>query len=225
MQIYFYPPKDEWKELAERPHFQRDDLEITVTNILSQIKKEGDKSLYEFEEKFDRVKLESLKVSPQEFENAIKSVPDSLKLSIKKAAENITKFHEAQKFEPIIVETTPGVTCWQKSVAIEKVGLYIPGGTAPLFSTVLMLAIPAQIAGCKKIVLCSPPREKGELNPAIIYAGYLSGVTEIFTLGCVPAIGAMAYGTESVEQIFTIFGPVNQYFTHSTQILCGNDVA
>ena len=225
MQTYLYPLENKWSQIIERPHFEREDLEIIVKEILKQIKENGDKALYELEEKFDKVYLKSLKVSQSEFEEAGSLISESLKNSINIAAENIIKFHEAQRFETSIIETMPGVTCWQKSVAIEKVGLYVPGGTAPLFSTVLMLALPAKIAGCKKIILCSPPNSEGKIHPAILYAAKIAGVTDVYKLGGVQAIGAMGYGTESIEKVYKIFGPGNQFVTKAKQILSVNDVA
>ena len=225
MQKYLYPERETWKDIAQRPHFEREDLEATVKVILNDIKRFGDKALFELEAKFDNVKLDALKVKEEEFMQAIEQISDSLKKSIDTAADNIFKFHKSQEFETKEVETSPGVFCWQKSIAIEKVGLYVPGGTAPLFSTVLMLAIPAGIAGCEKIILCSPPDKDGMIHPAILYAAHISGVTDVFKLGGVQAIGAMAYGTESVDKVYKIFGPGNQFVTKAKQIVSVNDVA
>lgn len=214
-----------WPEIVQRPHFERGDLESTVKVILQEIRTKGDKALFELEKRFDNVELDSLKVSPHEFLEAENKISNELKNAIKRGAENIFKFHKSQEFESKEIETTKGVFCWQKSVPIEKVGLYVPGGTAPLFSTVLMLALPAKIAGCKKIILCSPPNRKGEIDPAILYAAKIAGVTDFFKLGGVQAIGAMAYGTESIEKVYKIFGPGNQYVTMAKQIVSVNDVA
>ena len=197
MKTYFEPNKNTWPEILKRPLIDVSSLHEKVKTILDEIKKDGDKALKKYTELFDKVKLESFAVSEDEFKAADNLVDDNLKDAISLASKNIFKFHSAQKSEIKKTETTPGVTCWQKSVAIEKVGLYIPGGTAPLFSTVLMLAIPAKIAGCKEIVLCSPPDKEGKINPAILYAAQVSGVTKIFKLGGVQAIGAMAYGTRN----------------------------
>ena len=189
------------------------------------MKTEGDKAVREYEERFDKVKLDSLGVTETEIAEAEKEVPIELKAAIMLAQKNIHTFHSSQRFEGKKVQTVPGVTCWQKAVAIEKVGLYIPGGTAPLFSTVLMLATPAQIAGCKEIVLCTPPDKEGKVHPAILYAAKLAGVNKIFKAGGVQAIAAMAYGTESVPKVYKIFGPGNQYVTAAKQLVSLRDVA
>ena len=189
------------------------------------MKANGDKAVLEYAEQFDRVKLESLAVTPEEMKEAEALVPIELKVAILLAQRNIYTFHKKQKFEGKKVETMEGVTCWQKAVGIEKVGLYIPGGTAPLFSTVLMLAVPAKIAGCKEIVLCTPPSKEGKVNPAILYAAQVAGVSKIFKAGGVQAIGAMAYGTESVPKVYKIFGPGNQYVMAAKQMVALHDVA
>ena len=225
MEIIKYPTYDEWKGLLKRATLNIDTLRGTVTEVLKKIKTEGDKAVKEYEEKFDKVKLDTLEVSEAEFAEAEAAVSQELKDAITVALSNISKFHAAQKFEGKKVTTTEGVTCWQKAVAIEKVGLYIPGGTAPLFSTVLMLATPAKIAGCKEIVLCSPPNREGKINPAILYAAKAAGVSRIFKAGGVQAIGAMAYGTESIPKVYKIFGPGNQFVMAAKQQVSLHDVA
>ena len=200
-------------------------LRGTVCEVLDKIKAEGDKAVIEYEERFDKVKLDSLAVTDAEMKEAEAQVPIELKVAILLAQRNIYTFHKKQKFEGKKVETMEGVTCWQKAVGIEKVGLYIPGGTAPLFSTVLMLAVPAKVAGCKEIVLCTPPNKEGKIHPAILYAAQVSGVSKIFKAGGVQAIGAMAYGTESVPKVYKIFGPGNQYVMAAKQQVSLHDVA
>lgn len=225
MKKILYPQPNEWAELLKRPVMNMETLRGTVNEVLDRIKVEGDKAVLDYEERFDKVKLESLAVSEAEMMEAEALVPIELKAAILMAQKNIHTFHAAQKFEGKKVETVPGVTCWQKAVAIEKVGLYIPGGTAPLFSTVLMLATPAKIAGCKEIVLCTPPNKEGKVNPAILYAAQVAGVSKIFKAGGVQAIGAMAYGTESVPKVYKIFGPGNQYVMAAKQQVSLHDVA
>jgi histidinol dehydrogenase len=225
MRTYINPQKSTWSEILKRPIFDVSELYGKVQNILNEIRETGDQALLAFTEKFDGVKLQSLMVSEEEISNAEKLVDIELKEAIALAAKNIQTFHTAQKPSINKIETTPGVTCWQKAVAIEKVGLYIPGGTAPLFSTVLMLAIPAQIAGCKEIVLCSPPDKNGNIHPAILYAAKVAGVTQFYKLGGVQAIGAMAYGTETVPKTNKIFGPGNQYVMAAKQLVSMNDVS
>ena len=225
MKIIRYPQPSEWVELLKRPVMNMETLRGTVSEVLGRIKKEGDKAVLDYEERFDKVKLNGLAVSEAEIEEAESMVSDELKKAIQLAEQNIRTFHSAQKFVGKKVETQPGVTCWQKAVAIEKVGLYIPGGTAPLFSTVLMLATPAKIAGCKEIVLCTPPNKEGKVNPAILYAARVAGVSKIFKAGGVQAIGAMAYGTESVPKVYKIFGPGNQYVMAAKQQVSLHDVA
>lgn len=211
--------------MLERPHRDASELRETVQTVLDQIRQYGDSAVKAFEEKFDKVRLDSLAVSEAEMTEAEGLVADDLKEALKLAHANIEKFHAAQKFEGEKVETAPGVVCWQKSVAIEKVGLYIPGGTAPLFSTVLMLATPAKIAGCKEIVLCTPPNREGKVNPAILMAAKIAGVNRIFKAGGVQAIGAMAYGTESVPKVSKIFGPGNQFVMAAKQQVSLHEVA
>ena len=225
MKIIRYPQPSEWAELSKRPVLNMETLRGTVSEVLGRIKAEGDKAVLDYEERFDKVKLNGLAVSEAEIEEAESMVSDELKKAIQLAEQNIRTFHSAQKFVGKKVETQPGVTCWQKAVAIEKVGLYIPGGTAPLFSTVLMLATPAKIAGCKEIVLCTPPNKEGKVNPAILYAARVAGVSKIFKAGGVQAIGAMAYGTESVPKVYKIFGPGNQYVMAAKQQVSLHDVA
>ena len=225
MRIIKYPSRDDWKEIIERPRLDVSQLNATVANVLQDIRLKGDEAVKFYEEKFDHVKLSSLAVSAEEMEEAGRLVSQELKDALTLAHGNIARFHESQKFEGEKVETCPGVNCWQKSVPIEKVGLYIPGGTAPLFSTVLMLATPAKIAGCKEIVLCTPPNREGKVHPAILMAAQIAGVDKIFKCGGVQAIGAMAYGTESVPKVYKIFGPGNQYVMAAKQQVSLHDVA
>ena len=225
MRIIKYPSRDDWKEIIERPRLDVSQLNATVANVLQDIQAKGDEAVKFYEEKFDHVQLSSLTVSAKEMEEADRLVSQELKDALTLAHGNIARFHESQKFEGEKVETCPGVNCWQKSVPIEKVGLYIPGGTAPLFSTVLMLATPAKIAGCKEIVLCTPPNREGKVHPAILMAAQIAGVDKIFKCGGVQAIGAMAYGTESVPKVYKIFGPGNQYVMAAKQQVSLYDVA
>ena len=225
MKIIRYPERGEWKKIVERPHLDVSQLNAIVKSVLDDIRVNGDKAVMAYEEKFDHVKLSSLAVSEAEIDEAMTLVSEDLLSSLSTAHHNIKAFHEAQRYEGIRVETAPGVTCWQKSVPIQKVGLYIPGGTAPLFSTVLMLATPAKIAGCKEIVLCTPPNREGKVNPAILAAARIAGVNKIFKAGGVQAIGAMAYGTESVPKVYKIFGPGNQYVMAAKQQVSLHDVA
>lgn len=225
MNIIRYPERAEWSNALKRSALHTEDIRPAVQEIIGKIRAEGDRALYAYEEKFDKVKLDSLIVTQEEFDEAGKALESGLKEAILRASENIRTFHAAQKFEGKKVETVPGVTCWQKAVPIEKVGLYVPGGTAPLFSTVLMLAVPAQIAGCKEIVLCSPPDTEGKIHPAILFAAQASGVRKVFKAGGVQAIAAMAYGTESVPKVYKIFGPGNQYVTIAKQEVSLRDVA
>lgn len=225
MNIIRYPERADWKEVLKRSALHTEDIRQAVTGIIDRIRQEGDRAVFACEEQFDKVKLDSLRVSEAEFEEAEKAVSAELKEAIVQAAANIRTFHAAQRFESKKVETVPGVTCWQKAVPIEKVGLYVPGGTAPLFSTVLMLATPAQIAGCKEIVLCSPPNKEGKIHPAILYAARIAGVKKVFKAGGVQAIAAMAYGTESIPKVYKIFGPGNQYVTVAKQQVSLRDVA
>ena len=225
MNIIKYPSQEQIKKIIERPHLDVSQLNATVASVLADVKENGDKAVIAYEEKFDHVKLASLAVTEAEIDEAEALVSQDLKDALILAHENIAKFHESQKFESAKVQTAPGVVCWQKSVAIEKVGLYIPGGTAPLFSTVLMLATPAKIAGCKEIVLCTPPNREGKVNPAILMAARVAGVSKIFKAGGVQAIGAMAYGTESVPKVYKIFGPGNQFVMAAKQQVSLHDAA
>lgn len=225
MKTIEYPKREEWKDIVERPHLDVSQLNNTVSQVLSDIRQNGDKAVMEYERKFDHVELASLAVTEAEIDEAFNNIDSDLLEAIRLAHSNISKFHESQRFEGSKIETCPGVTCWQKSVAIEKVGLYIPGGTAPLFSTVLMLATPAKIAGCEEIVLCTPPNREGRVNDAILAAARVAGVNKIFKAGGVQAIGAMAYGTESVPKVYKIFGPGNQYVMAAKQQVSLHDVA
>ncbi len=225
MKIIEYPQHKDWKSLLSRPALDNSSLTETVTAVLDDIKSRGDAAVKEYELKFDKVQLDSLQVSEAEIAEAETLVADELKNAIRLAKGNIEKFHAAQDHELPRIETMPGVTCWQKAMPIEKVGLYIPGGTAPLFSTVLMLAVPARIAGCKEIVLCTPPAKNGKVHPAVLFAAKVAGVSKIFKIGGVQAIGSMAYGTESVPKVYKIFGPGNQYVTAAKQRVSLKDVA
>ena len=225
MKIIKYPQRDSWEEIVRRPHLDLSQLNATVNGVLSDIKENGDKAVRKYEEKFDHVSLSKLEVTAEEKEKAMSLISKELYDSLVIAHNNIAKFHESQKFDGKKITTVKGVTCWQKSVPIQKVGLYIPGGTAPLFSTVLMLATPAKIAGCPEIVLCTPPDKEGRVNPAILAAARIAGVERIFKIGGVQAIGAMAYGTESVPKVYKIFGPGNQYVMAAKQQVSLHDVA
>lgn len=225
MKLIKYPDRSQWNEILKRPVLETENLFDTVRNIINRVRAGGDRVVMECEAVFDKAELTSLAVTSAEIEEAEKEVPIELKAAIYLAKRNIETFHSAQRFEGKKVDTMEGVTCWQKAVAIEKVGLYIPGGTAPLFSTVLMLAIPAKIAGCKEIVLCTPPDKNGKVHPAILFAARLAGVSKIFKVGGVQAIAAMAYGTESIPKVYKIFGPGNQYVTAAKQLVSLRDVA
>lgn len=225
MLIIRNPKRSEWAGMLERPHIDVSALRETVLGVLNDVREGGDEAVKKYEKKFDKVELESLAVSEEEMAEAEALVSDELKNALNAACENIKRFHASQKAVCPRVETSSGVTCWQKAVPIDKVGLYIPGGTAPLFSTVLMLAVPARIAGCAEIVLCSPPGKDGKLNPAILVAAKVAGVNKIYKIGGVQAIGAMAYGTESVPKVYKIFGPGNQYVMAAKQEVSLHDVA
>lgn len=225
MEVIKYPSKADWPSLVKRPALDVTTLFDTVRTVLNEVRSEGDTAVKRYEEKFDKVTLSGLQVSEEEIKEARELVSEDLKQAIRTAKANIEKFHASQRFTGQKVETTSGVTCWQKAVAIEKVGLYIPGGTAPLFSTVLMLAVPAHIAGCKEIVLCTPPNREGKVHPAILFAAETAGVSKIFKAGGIQAIAAMAYGTESVSKVYKIFGPGNQYVTAAKQLVSLKDVA
>ncbi len=225
MQIIQYPARETWGDLLKRPVIDSSSLFETVQQVLEEVRTNGDQAVQSYTQKFDGVALDSFTVTAEEIEAAAKLVSDELKQAIETAKNNIRKFHahQLQQFEKL--ETAPGVFCWQKAIPIEKVGLYIPGGTAPLFSTVLMLAIPAQIAACKEIILCTPPDAKGKIHPAILYAAQSAGVSRIFKIGGTQAIAAMAYGTETVPKVYKIFGPGNQYVTAAKQLVSLKDVA
>lgn len=225
MKVIRYPERAEWTSLLERPHIDMTALYATVNTVLTDVRTRGDRAVLDYEEKFDRVSLSSLQVTEAEMEAAEQLVPEELKDALRQAERNIATFHEAQRFQGKKIETAPGVVCWQKAVPIEKVGLYIPGGTAPLFSTVLMLAVPARLAGCREIVLCTPPDREGRVNPAILHAARLAGVHRIFKAGGVQAIGSMAYGTETVPKVYKIFGPGNQYVMAAKQQVSLHEVA
>lgn len=225
MKIIKYPQRDSWEGIVRRPHLDLSQLNATVNGVLSDIKENGDKAVRKYEEKFDHASLDEIEVTTEEKEEAMSLISKELYDSLVIAHNNIAKFHESQKFDGKKIVTVNGVTCWQKSVPIQKVGLYIPGGTAPLFSTVLMLATPAKIAGCPEIVLCTPPDKEGRVNPAILAAAKIAGVERIFKIGGVQAIGTMAYGTESVPKVYKIFGPGNQYVMAAKQQVSLHDVA
>lgn len=225
MKIYLYPDKIKWTELIKRPVVNYSSLENQVKKILYKVKIQGDKAIRKFTRKFDGAKLNTLAVSEKEIKAAEQLLSDELKQAIQHAKKNIELFHSSQKEKVKKIETIPGVLCWRQSVGIEKIGLYIPGGSAPLFSSVLMLAVPARIAGCNEIVLCTPPSNDGSINPAILYTAQLCGITKIFKIGGVQAIAGMAYGTESISKVFKIFGPGNQYVTLAKQIVQQQGVA
>ena len=225
MKIFTNPPKETWSELAQRPQLELEFLDGAVRNVLNRVKKSGDSALRDLTLQFDKVSVENFLVAEEEIAEATKSIPEDLKKSIRTAAANIEKFHAAQRRESTPIETMPGVTCWRKAVPIDKVGIYIPGGSAPLFSTVLMLGIPAKLAGCREVVLCTPPDASGKVNAAILFAAQLVGVTKLFKVGGAQAIGAMAYGTQSVPKVYKIFGPGNQYVTKAKQLVMEESVA
>ncbi|MCH5307331.1 MAG: histidinol dehydrogenase [Prevotella sp.] len=225
MKIYRYPEINEWQDIVERPRLNLTKLNETVSTVLHDVKQRGDAAVRDYELKFDKAVLNELAVTEQEIDEAERQVTSELRDAIILAHHNIKVFHASQQFVGQPIKTQEGVTCWQKSVAIERVGLYIPGGTAPLFSTVLMLATPAKIAGCKEIVLCTPPNHEGKVHPAILVAARIAGVHKIFKIGGVQAIGAMAYGTESVPKVYKIFGPGNQYVMAAKQQVSLSEVA
>jgi histidinol dehydrogenase len=225
MEILEYPLPGQWAEIAKRPALETERLFDAVRTIIEKVRTGGDRALLEYASTFDNVDLESLVVTEAELKEAEAGVGIELKSALYLAKRNIETFHSAQRFEGKKIETMDGVTCWQKAVAIEKVGLYVPGGTAPLFSTVLMLAVPAKIAGCKEIVLCTPPNKQGKIHPAILFAARLAGVSKIFKAGGAQAIAAMAYGTECIPKVYKIFGPGNQYVTAAKQLVGLRDVA
>ena len=225
MNVIKYPTTEELPSLLKRPVRDAADLNQIVAAVLANVKAHGDQAVFDYEEQFDHVQLDHLKVSEAEIEEAWENLQPDLKAALELAHCNIEKFHRAQQFDGVRVEVTPGVECWQKAVAIERVGLYIPGGTAPLFSTVLMLATPAKIAGCKEIILCTPPQRDGKVHPAVLAAARIAGVSKIFKTGGVQAIAAMAYGTESIPRVYKIFGPGNQFVTCAKQQVSLSGVA
>jgi len=225
MELIKYPKKEDWREIIKRPAFDNAALEKTVQNVLSDIKTIGQAAVKRYTLQFDNVNIENVLVTEVEFLQAVKLISEDLKNAIQLAKNNIEIFHASQKEEVKIIETMPGVKCWRKSVAIQKVGLYIPGGTAPLFSTILMLGVPAKLAGCGEIILCTPPDINGNINPAILYTAQLVGITKVYKVGGVQAIGAMAYGTDIIPQVYKIFGPGNQYVTCAKQIVNKHGVA
>ncbi|MFT3843867.1 MAG: histidinol dehydrogenase [Lacibacter sp.] len=225
MQVIKQPKKNDWSKLLKRPALDSSSLEASVSNILKQVKENGDEALKRFSTIYDKVTVDELLVSEAEIAEAEKKVSDELKEAINIAKQNIELFHKKQISAVEKIETMPGVLCWRKAVAIEKVGLYIPGGTAPLFSTILMLAVPAKIADCKEIILCTPPGKNGEVNAAILYTAKLAGITKIFKTGGAQAVAAMAYGTASIPQVYKIFGPGNQYVTCAKQLVQKDGVA
>jgi histidinol dehydrogenase len=225
MKTFLYPDKNDWRQLLQRPTFDTTALQESVKTILQDVQQNGDTAIKKYTAQFDGVALNDFAVSENEMANASKFLTNELKEAIQTAAKNITSFHQQQIGKVEVIETMLGVKCWRKSIGIEKVGLYIPGGTAPLFSTVLMLGIPAKIAGCKEIVLCTPPSQSGAVHPAILVAANLIGITKIYKVGGVQAIAAMAYGTQTVEQVYKIFGPGNQYVTCAKQMIQQDGIA
>ncbi|MBP1677990.1 MAG: histidinol dehydrogenase [Bacteroidetes bacterium] len=225
MQIFKYPEKEEWSKILARPVFESESLFDTVRQVLDDVRLRGDAAVREYTLKFDKVDVSDFEVSKEEIEKAAQHVSLQLKQAIEMARRNIWKFHSEQQHEQKEIQTSPGVYCWQKALPIEKVGLYIPGGTAPLFSTVLMLGVPAGIAECKEIILCTPPDKTGKIHPAVLYAAKVAGVHRVFKIGGTQAIAAMAYGTQSVPKVYKIFGPGNQYVTAAKQLVSLKDVA
>ncbi len=225
LSVFLYPDKSEWKSILKRPQLNTESLDASVSNILNEVKEHGDAALKKFASMFDKVTIENFIVTSEEIDNAATLIDQELKDAINNAKQNIEKFHAAQISKEPKIEVQPGITCWRKSLPIERVGLYIPGGTAPLFSTILMLAIPAKLAGCKEIILCSPPDKAGSLHPAILYTAQLVGISAIYKVGGAQAIGAMAYGTETITQVSKIFGPGNQYVTAAKQLVQKDGVA
>ena len=225
MKQYNYPDKKNWNEIIQRPVLDNKTLYPKVQAILDDIKQDGDEAIKKYVLQFDKIALDRFLVTEKEIEEAVALLPEDLKNAIQQAHSNIKKFHEPQLSEPEVIETMPGIECWRKSVGIEKVGLYIPGGTAPLFSTILMLGVPAKIAGCKEVILCTPPSKDGNVHPAILYAAKLVGITQIFKIGGVQAIAAMAYGTETIPKVYKIFGPGNQFVMCAKQLVQQEGVA
>ncbi|OMP80380.1 histidinol dehydrogenase [[Flexibacter] sp. ATCC 35208] len=225
MLVFEYPERSQWPELLRRPVFDNTALETSVGNILADVRQNGDAAVRKYAQQFDKVQLDALAVTPAEFAQAAATLDPALKKAILQAKQNIEVFHKAQQESGKVIETMPGVQCWRKPVAIEKVGLYIPGGSAPLFSTILMLGIPAMIAGCKEIILCTPSNAKGEVHPAVLYTAEQIGLDRVYKIGGVQAIAAMAYGTESIPRVHKIFGPGNQYVTCAKQLINKDGVA
>ncbi|WP_420601668.1 histidinol dehydrogenase [Flagellimonas sp.] len=225
MQRINYPKRENWEEILKRPTQTVADIEATVTSVFSEVKDGGDTIVRDYTEKFDKIRLDSFVVSKNELENASAQIPEDLKDAISLAKGNILRFHTAQKTKKVQLDTMPGVSCWQEKRPIQKVGLYIPGGTAPLFSTILMLAVPAKIAGCEEIILCTPPDENGEVNPAILYTANLCGITKVFKVGGIQAVAGMTFGTETIPKVYKIFGPGNQYVTVAKQLATKYGVA
>jgi histidinol dehydrogenase len=225
MRTYLYPDNKDWEQLLQRPTFDTTSLQEKVKSVLDNVKRNGVAAIQQYTQQFDGVALTELSISEEEIKEAVSLLSTELKQAIQQAADNITVFHSKQTQPVEIVETMPGIKCWRKSIGIEKVGLYIPGGTAPLFSTILMLGIPAKIAGCKEVVLCSPPNKEGKLHPAILFAAQLVGITKLFKVGGVQAISDMAYGNEIIPQVYKIFGPGNQYVTCAKQLIQQEGIA
>lgn len=225
MQKIIQPIREDWGQILQRPTQTVEDIESTVNEVFSEIKKKGDVAVAKYTSLFDGVSLDNFEVTQHEVTEAESQIPQDLKDAMLLAHENITRFHTAQRTERISVTTSPGVECWQEKRPIEKIGLYIPGGTAPLFSTILMLAVPANIAGCKEIILCTPPDKEGKINPAILYAASLCGISRIFKIGGIQAIGALTFGTQTVPKVYKIFGPGNQFVTVAKQLATKHDVA
>jgi len=225
MQVIKFPSREEWTSLLARPQYDSTTLFDSVQKVLDEVRKIGDKAVSAYTKQFDGVCPENIEVTKEEIAEAEKLVSDNLKQAIEMARRNIWKFHSEQQQELPEIQTSPGVYCWQKAIAIEKVGLYVPGGTAPLFSTVLMLGIPAQIAECNQVILCTPPNKEGKIHPAVLYAAKVAGIHRIFKIGGSQAIAAMAYGTETVPKVYKIFGPGNQYVTAAKQLVSLRDVA
>lgn len=225
MEIITNPEREKWQELLKRPVLKTSDIDAVVNPVINEVKRRGDEALLEFTEKFDKVRLSNIEVSEAEIAEAEKAVDDELKSAIQLACNNIETFHQVQWQSYKKITTAPGVVCWQKAVPIEKVGFYIPGGTAPLFSTVLMLAIPARIAGCPETVLCTPPDRNGNIHPAVLYSAKVTGIKKVFKIGGAQAIAAMAYGTQTVPKVYKVFGPGNQYVTAAKQILSRDQIA
>lgn len=225
MKQYNKPDKEQWSALTERPSIHKEQLNKAVQLIIEDVKQNGDHALFKYTQQFDKAALKTLCATTEEIETAVTQTSPELKNAIDIAYHNIVAFHQSQQMSETVTETAPGVKCWRKSVAIEKVGLYIPGGSAPLFSTILMLGIPAQIAGCREVVLCTPPNQYQDINPAILYTAQLVGIRQIYKVGGAQAIAAMAYGTETIPQVYKIFGPGNQYVTKAKELVQQTGVA